>query len=87
MRALSGYINGNTVVVDGNISSYNGRDVIVTILDRGDLFVRERAGTFDKNKKRIAAARTLAGLWKDRKDDISAEDMVRNMRRGRQFDS
>ena len=87
MRALSGYVNGNTVVVDGNISSYNGRDVIITILDRDDFFVRERTENLDKNEKRIAAARTLAGLWKDRKDDISAEDMVRNMRRGRHFDS
>ena len=44
MIALAGTIQGNTVVIENdNINNYDGRDVIVTILDR----------PYRKNKKNI----------------------------------
>ena len=81
MHALSGYINDNTVVVNGNISSFEGYNVVITILDT----VRN-AGIMDHNKEQKQhAARQLAGLWSSHDSSFSVEDTVRDMRKGRSF--
>ncbi len=33
------------------------------------------------------AALELAGLWKNRKDEVPVEEMIRSMRKGRRFDN
>lgn len=82
MQELSGYINQNAIVVNGNISSFDGYNVIVTILDS----TRDKhAQSQDDTELKKAAARELAGLWKSH-EDSSVEEMVRGMRRGRSFD-
>ena len=86
LTAVNGYIDGNKVVVNENIEEWQGRNVIVTILDT----LRNKNSTtkaeMKDNAKRIAAAKELAGLWQAH-DDISVDDMVRNMRRSRSFDN
>lgn len=83
---VNGYIDNNQVVVDRSINEWQGRKVIVTILD--SLWSDQAAMTEDKtdNNKRRAAAMELAGLWKDHENELSVDETVRNMRRGRRFD-
>lgn len=86
MYALNGRINGSAIVVDENISQYEGCDVVITILGR----VADRQSASRKEKRdeeRIAAARNLAGLWKTHNNEQTVEDTVRMMRRRRQFDT
>ena len=40
----------------------------------------------DKDKRK-AAALELAGLWKSHNEELSVEETIRIMRRGRQFDN
>ena len=83
MYALNGYIDGNAIVTDENISTYNGYNVIITILDN----TRSRQTTSTKaDEKMKSAARNIAGLWSSYHDGRSVEDVVRSMRRGRDFD-
>lgn len=83
MYALSGYIDGNSVIADENIKKYEGCNVIITILDG----IKERKISSKKqtNDDRILAAKELAGMWASY-DDCAVDDMVRNLRRGRNFD-
>ena len=83
MYALSGYIDNNTVVVNENISSYEGRSVIITILDS---IKGEASGIQNALESRKEAARKLAGLWKAHSSDLSVDEEVRSLRRGRRFD-
>ena len=85
MYALNGRINDNTIVVDENISQYEGCDVVITILGH---VTDRRVVSKEKirDEERITAARNLAGLWKAHNDDQSVEETVRMMRRRRQFD-
>lgn len=85
LTAVNGYIDGNKVIVNENIADWQGRNVIVTILDTLRNKNTTTMADVKDNAKRIAAAKELAGLWQNR-DDISVDDMVRNMRRGRNFD-
>ena len=85
LTAVNGYIDGNKVIVNENIADWQGRNVIVTILDTLRNKNTTTMADVKDNAKRIAAAKELAGLWQTR-DDISVDDMVRNMRRGRNFD-
>lgn len=84
MKALSGYIDKNSVIVDGNISFYEGYNVIITILDSVRDQKKEDIG---KKDSRQQAAKELAGLWKSHGDTASVEETVRSMRRGRSFDA
>ena len=84
MYALSGRVDGNTIVVKENIARYEGCDVVITILDR------TADQNFEKAHKRVTmetSARELAGLWKTHNHEVSVEETVRTMRRGRQFDT
>lgn len=83
MHAISGYIEGNAVIANESVSSYGGRNVIITILDtarNGQL----DSQTTDEYKKTIA--RNLAGLWKDHNNEATVDETVRAMREGRSFD-
>ena len=84
MYALSGRIDGNAIVVNENIAKYEGCDVVITILDR--IADRDSRKAY-KRAVMEASARELSGLWKTHDDEVSVEDMVRTMRRGRQFDT
>ena len=83
MRALSGYIEKNAVIVKENISIYDGCEVIITVLD-GDNDMQEGMALSDDQRK--DAALSIAGLWKDHSGGLSVDDEVRLMRRGRRFD-
>lgn len=82
MTALKGYVSGGTIVAEDAVpDSYDGKDVIITILD-----------TSRKNKKRIAKKYTdedvkaAFGMWKNHSDSEHVEEYVRNLRKGRHFD-
>lgn len=85
LAAVNGYIDGDKVIVDENIANWHGRNVVVTILD-SLCSQSSMVGKTSDNERRKAAAMELAGLWKDH-DELSVEDTVRNMRRGRRFDT
>ncbi len=83
MYALSGRVDGNAIVVNENIARYEGCDVVITILDRitdHQFMTTEKQGKAAREK----AAKSLAGLWKNHHDELSVEETVRMMRRGRQ---
>lgn len=84
LTAVNGYIDDNRVIVDENIADWQGRNVIVTILDSVSHHV---ANTIQSDASGRAAAMELAGLWKDHDNELSVEETVRNMRKGRRFDS
>ena len=87
LTAFNGYIDGNQVIVDESINAWQGRKVIVTILDSiwgGQSTETEESQDYEDEKK---AALELAGLWKDHDSNLSVEEVVRNMRRGRSFDN
>ena len=85
--AVNGYIEGNRVIVEENLADWQGREVIVTILNktRDERTVSVKKTAEDERKN--AAIMEIFGLWKDHDDNLSVEEMVRNMRRGRCFDS
>lgn len=87
LAAVSGYIDEDRVIVDENISEWKGRKVIVTVLDS---VYNSRTSEVQGNNKietRKAAAMELSGLWKDHKCELSVEETVRSMRKGRRFDN
>ena len=86
LTAISGYIDGNRVVVEENVSEWQGRKVVVTILD-GFEEGRMPSNKFARDDARIAAANELAGLWKNHDDEPSVDAVVRSMRKGRRFDN
>ena len=86
MYAVSGYIDGNTVVANESIKNYEGYNVIIPILDS----ISDNNASLSSPKTDISrkqAVRSLAGLWKSHNNEQSVDDMVRTMRRGRSFDS
>jgi hypothetical protein len=62
MHALSGRIDNNSIVVHENLSLYEGCDVIITVLDGGQMKHSDYSDKSDEKMKE--AARSLAGLWK-----------------------
>ena len=82
MHTINGYIDNNVVVVNENISSYDGCDVIITILDRTN--TSESVMQSDDEMKK--AAKSIAGLWKSHDNKKTVDDEVRSMRKGRNFD-
>lgn len=89
MYALSGRVDGNTIVVNENIARYEGCNVVITILDYQAVGNGNSSSLTRDQKKalREEAARGLAGLWASHSDEQSVEETVRMIRRGRQFDS
>ena len=82
MHAIAGHINDNMIVTDENLSSYEGYDVVITVLD-----TRDNAGNSQfPSESSIKAANRLAGLWENHDDDTPVDDVVRAMRKGRSFD-
>lgn len=80
MSELTGYINDSKVVVkNADLGAFEGRKIILTILDSIET-VQEKESLSDDiiNKYR--------GNWESFNDDVSVEEAVRNMRRGRRFD-
>ena len=83
MYALSGYVNEDMIVTDENISSFNGRKVLITILDT-EIDAQLESDASIENKK--DAARNLAGMWSDHNNEVTVEETVRSLRKGRSFD-
>ncbi len=82
MHAIAGHINDNMIVTDENLSSYEGYDVVITVLDTRDNTENPQL----PSESSIKAANRLAGLWENRDDDTPVDDVVRAMRKGRSFD-
>lgn len=85
MKILDGYIDGNTVLVNQSLHGYDGMKVMVTIMDeiiekkscgQGSVSMMENQEMFDE----------IFGLWADHDKEMSVEDTVRQMRKGRSFD-
>jgi len=55
MNAFSGYISGNTVVTDRNVGHYNGRKVIITVLD-------EKQKQSSVSAKKVSDMKSLFGI-------------------------
>lgn len=85
LTAVNGYIDGNKVIVEENITDWQGRNVVVTILDSVRNNHISDAGIDAGEEKRKAVAMELAGLWNDHDSVLSVDDTVREMRRGRHF--
>ena len=85
LATVNGHIDDNRVIVNENISDWEGRNVIVTILD-SSWHQPPAEPTADDSSKR-AAAIGLAGLWRDHDNDLPVEKIVRDMRKGRLFDT
>ena len=81
--AVNGYYNGEHIVMDERVNLHVGQRVIITILDTMKSIQSEKNDTEDRKK---AAAISLAGLWKNHDEDLSVEETVRAMRKGRSFD-
>ena len=86
LTAVNGYIDGNRVIVEENIADWQGRNVIVTILDSNCTERKQKTESPSDDEIRKTAARELAGMWKDLDNEPPVEKAVRNMRRGRRFD-
>ena len=86
LTAVNGYIDDDKIVVDESVADWQGRRVVVIILD-GLGSENDNDAAEEKVRTRRAAAKELAGLWKDQSDDVSVEEAVRDMRRGRSFDT
>lgn len=84
LTVIDGYIDANKVVVNENIAAWEGRKVVVTILDSTWNQNSSYSETSEADKK--AAALEISGLWKDHENEMSVNETVRSMRKGRCFD-
>ena len=84
MTAVKGYIQGNNIIADDFLlDSFDGSEVIITILD-----------SFKKKSKKAAKNKIYTsddvkdafGMWKDHTASEDVEDYVRSLRKGRKFD-
>lgn len=66
---------------------FEGRRVIITILDSKIDEVYEAEQLETEKKIRRNAALELAGLWKSHDNTVSVDKIVRGLRRRRQFDN
>ena len=84
MIAVKGFVNGNTVVADdflGNL--YDGKEVIITILDT---FRNKKKAKTAKAKKYTADdVKEAFGIWKNHEDSENVEEYVRTLRKRRNF--
>lgn len=84
MYSLNGLINGNAIITSENLYAYEGRKVIITILD--DTFETLNSITQTAlTSKRKAAARELAGIWNSYDAAENVDEMLRNFRKERRF--
>ena len=86
MYSLSGLVDGNTIKTNENLLAFEGRRVIITILD-DTIEMSNHSTQKILDSKRKNAARELAGMWKSHDFTGNVDDMVRSLRRGRQFDT
>ncbi len=86
LNAVNGYIEGDRIIVEESLAGWQGRHVVVTILDSSWNDRELAVDSADDQEKRIKAAQKLSGLWRDHEEG-SVDAMVRNLRRGRRFDS
>ena len=68
LNAVNGYIDGNRVIVDESLAGWQGRNVVVTILDSTWNDRELAVDNVDNQEKRIKAAQKLSGLWKDHEE-------------------
>lgn len=85
MYSLSGLVNGDTIMTNESLHAFEGRRVIITILD--DTIEESSQSTQKQLDSKKAAARELAGMWKTHNPTGTVDDMVRGLRRGRWFDT
>ncbi|MBR3305988.1 MAG: hypothetical protein IKI75_01880 [Lachnospiraceae bacterium] len=86
LTAFTGYINDNRIVVDEDIADLQGRTVVVTVLNT--VWSNESVqDDIRREEARKSAALKLSGLWKNHENGMSVEEQVRNLRKGRRFDS
>ncbi|MBR2208499.1 MAG: hypothetical protein IJ859_06785 [Synergistaceae bacterium] len=83
MYSFSGLVDGNTITTSENLHQYEGRQVIITILDEPVEIVP--LAVLD-SAKRKAAVKELSGMWESHNADETVDEMVRKLRRGRRFD-
>ncbi len=86
LNAFNGYIEGDRIIVDESLAGWQGRHVVVTILDSSWNDRELAVDNTDDQEKRIKAAQKLSGLWRDH-EEASVDGMVRSLRKGRRFDS
>lgn len=84
MYAMRGTISNNKIITNENLGFYEGRSVIVTILDAVEKSYVVSQSELDKEEA-VKAARKLSGLWAAH-DIASVDEMVRKMRKVRHFD-
>lgn len=84
MTALKGFVNGHTVVADDFLGNmYDGKEVIITILDT---FRNKKKAKAVKTKKYTADdVKDAFGLWKNHEISENVEEYVRSVRKGRNF--
>ncbi len=70
MYSFSGLVNGNTIKVDENLQTFDGCRVIITVLDETASISNQMTSEI-LDSKRMTAAKELAGIWKDRKEDVA----------------
>ena len=82
MYSLTGLVNGNAITTSENLHQYEGRQVIITILDEPvDLALPVALDS----AKRKAAVKEISGIWESNNTDETVDEMVRKLRRGRSF--
>ena len=86
MYSLPGLVNGNTIKTNESLHAFKGRRVIITIFD-DTIEIASQSKQKMLDSKRKAAAKELAGMWKTHNSTGTVNDMVRSLRRGRQFDT
>lgn len=86
MYSLSGLVDGNTIKTSENLLAFEGRRVIITILDE-TIEMSDHSAQRILDSKRKNAARELAGMWKSHDFTENVDDMVRSLRKGRHFDT
>ena len=86
MYSLSGLVNDNTIKTSESLQAFEGRRVIITILDDA-IDISNKATHELVDSRRKLAAREIAGMWKTHNNSETVDDMVRNLRRGRRFDT
>jgi len=85
MYSLNRLIYGNTIKTNENLHAYEGRRVIITILDETVEDPNQLVNnTLDLKRK--DAARKLAGMWETGQNEETVDDIVGNLRKGRSFD-
>lgn len=84
MTAVKGYVRGNVVVAEDFIApEFDGKDVVITILDTSHAFSEKC-----ENKKQYTDTdiEGAFGMWSDHAEKENVAEYVRSLRQGRHFD-